>query len=171
MLNEKKAKGAPWERVKATVIDSGDLEIFQDGMFTHIYMKFSLFFISHARKAVAEIHRTLMSNGVAFITTSAAVRLCATFTARTASRTARSALLLGPVPQPRMLSEKLVESLIAGGFEAKKTDICNHSVSKKFAEWTMEALMYFTASLVLMITKGWSGKRNRSLIRSFGRTL
>jgi ubiquinone/menaquinone biosynthesis C-methylase UbiE len=88
MLNEKKAKGAPWERVKATVIDSRDVEIFQDGMFTYIYMNFSLFFISHARKAVVEIHRTLMPNGTAFITTLAAVRPCATSSARTASGTA-----------------------------------------------------------------------------------
>jgi hypothetical protein len=57
-----------------------------------------------------------------------------------------------------MLSEKLVESLIAGGFEAKKIDVCNHSASMKFAEWTIEAVMNFMASSVLMITKSWSGK-------------
>ena len=62
---------------------------------------------------------------------------------------------LGPVPQPWMLSEKLVESLIAGGEE---TDTFNHSAGMKFAEWSMEALMDFTASSVLMIAKGWSGK-------------
>jgi hypothetical protein len=38
-------------------------------MFTHIYMTPSLFFVSHAEKAAAEIHRTLMPNGTAFITT------------------------------------------------------------------------------------------------------
>ena len=57
-----------------------------------------------------------------------------------------------------MLSEKLVESLIAGGFEAEKIDMCNHSASMKFAEWTIEAVMNFMASLVPVITKGWSGK-------------
>lgn len=35
--------------------------------------------------------------------------------------------------------------------------MCNYSASMKFAEWT-EAVMDFTASSVLMITKGWSGK-------------
>ena len=57
-----------------------------------------------------------------------------------------------------MLSEKLVESVIAGGFEAKKMDRCNHGASMKFAEWTIEAVMNFMASSVLVITKGWSGK-------------
>jgi hypothetical protein len=40
-------------------------------MFTYIYMTLSLFFVSHAEKAAAEIHRTLMPNGTAFITTRA----------------------------------------------------------------------------------------------------
>jgi hypothetical protein len=57
-----------------------------------------------------------------------------------------------------MLSEKLFESLIADGFEAKKIDIYNHRVSMKSAEWTIEAVMNFMASSVLVITKGWSGK-------------
>jgi hypothetical protein len=67
-------------------------------------------------------------------------------------------LWLGPIPPPLILSERLVESLIAGGFEAEKINMCNHSASMKFAEWTIEAVMNFMASSVLVITKGWSGK-------------
>ena len=67
-------------------------------------------------------------------------------------------LWLGPIPPPWMLSEKLVESLTAGGFEAKKIDIYNHSASMKFAEWTIEAVMNFVASSALVIAKGWSGE-------------
>ena len=48
---------------------------------------------------------------------------------------------------------------MAGGFKAEDITIGNYSASIAFAEWAMEALMNFTASLVLMITKGWSEQK------------
>jgi hypothetical protein len=70
-----------------------------------------------------------------------------------------------------MLSEKLAESLIAGGLRGEEIDTCNHSTNMRFAEWTVEALVNFAASSILMITKGWREKNNGYLIRSFGKTL
>jgi ubiquinone/menaquinone biosynthesis C-methylase UbiE len=156
VLNQKKATATQWERVDTHVIDSRDLHIVQDGMFTHIYMNFSLFFISYPEKAAAEVHRTLAPTGTAFITTWALLGYVPLLQRTQHAVRPDLPLWLGPVPEVWMQPEKLVETPKVGGFRAENIIINNHSVSMKFAEWTMDALINFTASSVIMITKGWS---------------
>jgi ubiquinone/menaquinone biosynthesis C-methylase UbiE len=143
VLNQKKAAATQWERVETHVMDPRDLHIFQDGMFTHIYMNFSFFFISYPEKAATEIYRTLAFKGTAFITTWALLGYVPRL--QRAQHVVRADLpvWLGPVPQVWMQPDKLIEILKAGGFRTESIVINNHGVSMKFAEWTIDALINF----------------------------
>jgi hypothetical protein len=154
MLNKKRAKGTDEEQVEATAIDSRDLNIFQDGTFTHIYKNIFLFFVSYSEKAAAEIHHTLASTSTAIITTWALLGHVPLLQREKYAVRPDMPVWLGPVPRIWMRSEKLVEILMAGGFKAEKVDTGDHIASMKLAERTMDALVDFTAISVMMVTKG-----------------
>lgn len=167
MLNRKKTnadqKASGWEKVDARVMDSQDLHVFVDGTFTHSYMNFSLFFIEHPVKAAMEIYRTLKLNGTAFVTTWAVLGYIPLL--QHAQHAVRPDVEIwpGPVPQVWITSEKLEATLMEGGFHEERIEIRTHSTNLRFAEWTMEALMNFTASSRMMISKGWSEDQKKEL--------
>ena len=166
MLDLKRQHGvhaAQFQNVDARVMDSGDMRAFGEDTFTHVFMNFSLFFITGAEVAAAEIYHTLVPGGTSVVTTWALLGYVPLL--QRAQRTVRPELplWLGPVPLVWMQKEKLKEVMTEGG--PKNVEIRSQSTYMRFAEWTMATLMDFTASSVMTISKGWDDAQKAELDR------
>jgi hypothetical protein len=74
--NQKRVGGTSWKIVKRSVIDSWNLDIPQDGTCSHIYMNFSLLFITCPETTASEIHRRLALTGAVVHHHMGPARLC-----------------------------------------------------------------------------------------------
>jgi ubiquinone/menaquinone biosynthesis C-methylase UbiE len=139
--------------ISAELLDAEDLKSFENDMFTHSITNFAIMAPPDPAKAASETHRTLKPNGAALVTSwkiSAAA-----IVDRVCERIRPGQPIFAPFSSDWVKKEKLVDTLVAGGFEKEKIEIYEKTNYARFAS-EEELVKYMTNPFWGLWRKGWT---------------
>jgi ubiquinone/menaquinone biosynthesis C-methylase UbiE len=143
----------PEDVLEVRLMDAQNLD-FPSNTFTHVYMNFGLAFVPDADRGAAEIYRTLVPGGTAFVSSWEHMGYLPLLS--TACKTVRpnGDPLRPPISEEWRTEKKLVDTFVAGGFAREKIKILRKRTF--MGGESVDALVESSLIPFSMALEGWS---------------
>jgi len=162
-------KKKPWaDKVDAQVMNSLELT-FPDATFTHSFTNFTLMMmpLDDAKKAAAEIYRTLQPGGTAEVSTWQKLGPMDLFK-EVVQQIKPDAVVhdVGPIRAHWMAQEMLRDVLVAGGFKTEQIEIKAVARDIPGSMWGKEGMQSFNQILTKQVTEGWEDGEREAFLKA-----